>query len=416
MTGALAGSVTCELFGRRKSMLLDAVLFIAGWLLIGLPTQLPLLLIGRFITGHMAGSSMMCSPIFVAETSHPSFRGLTSCLLIVLYCGGFTLSMLLGALFPWRTVVLIACSFPVLSFLILIFMKESPTWLARKGRIEEAKSSLMFYRGDAAVVRDELERIRDNLTRIQKQNESFGNSFISRMKTKLRRMRNPGFLKPFLLLNVMLNIGLDWGGFPALAFYMHTILENITIPFDTYTIAIFLAAYRTVVAIAFSFVVSKLPRRITYLTAGSMSAVALAIQAGYAWFSPYFPEAYKSYLTWIPLAGMIIQYTGFSLGYGTIVYGLQGEILPSDMRSFGSGLLGFMDNIVLFFAVKTIPFFMSTIGVGGMFFTYCCCTLFNLVVCFFVMPETRGMSLEDIEDFYTAMKQARSRLKSMSKP
>ena len=49
------------------------------------------------------------------------------------------------------------------------------------------------------------------------------------------------------------------------------------------------------------------------------------------------------------------MYTGFGLGYGPIVFILQGELLPSDLRSLGSGLLRVFDNISLFIAVKTVP-------------------------------------------------------------
>ena len=77
-----------------------------------------------------------------------------------------------------------------------------------------------------------------------------------------------------------------------------------------------------------------------------------------------------------------------------------GELLPSDLRSFGCGLLGVLDNVSLFIAVKTVPTLVSGLGIHGAFLTYCCCCFINLVICFFVMPETKGMSLEDIEDSY----------------
>merc|ERR1711915_958821 len=257
--------------------------------------------------------------------------------------------------------------------------------------------------------------MKDNLLRIAKQQESNGSTFVEQFKAKLSRMRQSNFLKPFILLNVMLNIGLEWGGFPALAYYMHTILEEVKVPFDTYWVAVGLSAYRTIVSIGLSFVLVKVPRRPIYLTAGSLVAVALAIQASFAWFGSYIPQQYESISRWIPLVAILIQYTGFGAGYGVIVYNLQGELLPSDMRSFGSGLLGIIDNFVLFLAVKMVPVLISSIGVGGMFFTYCCFVLFVLNVCFFTMPETKGLSLEDIEDYYTSMKQAAERKKALQK-
>lgn len=404
VTGALTGGYTCERFGRKRSMMMDCIGYIVGFLMIGFGYNFPLLLVGRFLTGHFAGSNLVCTPIFVGETSHPSIRGLTGSMLIILYCSGFTLSMFLGAVFPWRTVICLATIPPILSFILLSIVKESPSWLLRQDREDEAYSALFFYRGSEFVVREELDKMKENIRRLEKQKEAYGTSKVQQLKAKIKRMVDPSFLKPFLLLNLMLNIGLEWGGFPALAFYMHTILEKVEVPFDTYWIAVVLSAFRTVVSIGLSFILVKVPRRPMYLFSGSLVCIALAIQAGYAWFNFCIPEEYMFAARWIPFLAIIIQYLGFGLGYGVIIYNLQGEILPSDMRSFGSGLLGIIDNIVLFLAVKTVPLLISSIGVGGMFFTYCCFTLFTLVVCFFMMPETKGMSLEAIEDFYASKK------------
>ena len=77
-----------------------------------------------------------------------------------------------------------------------------------------------------------------------------------------------------------------------------------------------------------------------------------------------------------------------------------GELLPSDVRSLGCGMLGVLDNISLFTAVKTVPSLISCLGIHGAFLLYSSCCLTNLVICFFIMPETKGLSLEEIEDLY----------------
>ena len=77
-----------------------------------------------------------------------------------------------------------------------------------------------------------------------------------------------------------------------------------------------------------------------------------------------------------------------------------GELLPSDMRSLGCGLLGALDNVSVFVAVKTVPALVSGLGIHGAFLLYSCCCLANIVICFFVMPETKGLTLEEIEDSY----------------
>ena len=70
------------------------------------------------------------------------------------------------------------------------------------------------------------------------------------------------------------------------------------------------------------------------------------------------------------------------------------------MRSLGCGLLGVLDNISLFIAVKTVPTLISYLGIHGAFMSYSACILTNLIICAFVMPETKGLSLEEIENFY----------------
>ena len=83
-----------------------------------------------------------------------------------------------------------------------------------------------------------------------------------------------------------------------------------------------------------------------------------------------------------------------------IYFHYPGELLPSDMRSLGCGLLGVLDNISLFIAVKTVPTLISYLGIHGAFLSYSICCLTNLMICCLVMPETKGLSLEEIEDFY----------------
>ena len=79
---------------------------------------------------------------------------------------------------------------------------------------------------------------------------------------------------------------------------------------------------------------------------------------------------------------------------------LSGELLPSDMRSLGCGLLGVLDNISLFVSVKAVPSLVSSLGMHGAFALYSSFCLMNIIVSFFVMPETKGLSLEEIEDSY----------------
>ena len=101
------------------------------------------------------------------------------------------------------------------------------------------------------------------------------------------------------------------------------------------------------------------------------------------------------------LVGAFSVITNLRIAFvGSTIQPAAGELLPSDMRSLGCGLLGVLDNISLFVAVKTVPALVSGLGIHGAFLLYSCCCLANIVICFFVMPETKGLTLEEIEDSY----------------
>ena len=101
------------------------------------------------------------------------------------------------------------------------------------------------------------------------------------------------------------------------------------------------------------------------------------------------------------LVGAFSVITNLRIAFvGSTIQPAAGELLPSDMRSLGCGLLGALDNVSVFVAVKTVPALVSGLGIHGAFLLYSCCCLANIVICFFVMPETKGLTLEEIEDSY----------------
>ena len=129
-----------------------------------------------------------------------------------------------------------------------------------RGRVASAQNSLLYYRGgDTDTVEKELQRCMES-------REAAGRGRDWRQS--LARTLSPQFLKPFLLLNLILNIGLEWAGFPVLAFYMHSVLARLQVPWDRYWVAVCLAGYRSCLTICLSFILYRLPRRPVYLGSG----------------------------------------------------------------------------------------------------------------------------------------------------
>ena len=120
-----------------------------------------------------------------------------------------------------------------MTFIFLFFCPESPVWLLTKEKNEEAKLVLERLRGwkNQDIVVAEYNRISTNLKIIAKESElnNGENNTKSKWYTPITRCLSlavdPTFIKPFSFLSVIFCLALEWGGFPALAFYMVPLLE-----------------------------------------------------------------------------------------------------------------------------------------------------------------------------------------------
>ena len=115
--------------------------------------------------------------------------------------------------------------FPILSLLIVFMSPESPHWLIFKGKNEDALKSLTVLRGrnNIEIINTEYESIvRSTEAQSKKADSSINDSEIQKY---WKILTDRTFFEPFLLLFLIFAIGLEWGGFPTLAFYMVPFLK-----------------------------------------------------------------------------------------------------------------------------------------------------------------------------------------------
>lgn len=175
--GALFGALSCtflsDRFGRRKTIFLGAVLTVIGQLLQTAAYGLPQFIVGRVILGLGVGQCSVAVPVWQSECTSAKHRGqhvvvdgICICLGYVL-CNwlDFGLSKIDGAL-QWRIPLAISFFFSVVVLFSVFLLPESPRWLVRAGRIEEANVSLAAYKGlsdDDPAVRIEIAGIETTL-------------------------------------------------------------------------------------------------------------------------------------------------------------------------------------------------------------------------------------------------------------
>ncbi|KAF7008516.1 hypothetical protein CFC21_023260 [Triticum aestivum] len=166
--GAAVGGWANDRFGRRTSILVADLLFFAGAVVMASATGPVQLVVGRVLVGLGVGMASMTAPLYISEASPARIRGALVSTNGFLITGGQFLSYLINLAFTkapgtWRWMLGVAGLPAVFQFVLMLFLPESPRWLYRKGRVEEAEAILRkIYTAEEEVTR-EMQELKESV-------------------------------------------------------------------------------------------------------------------------------------------------------------------------------------------------------------------------------------------------------------
>ena len=402
--GSWGGGIQSELIGRKFSMMINNLIMLVGMLCIRFSHGLPLLFAGRFMTGYTNGANRSCTGPYTSEVCQPAIRKSTATFGVLLYTLGYTILYVLGVMLHWREILSFLAIFPVMFTIMLHFCPKSPTWLIGKGRVSEAMQNMLRLRGDVRVATLDVKRLQDNVKEQQRCQNKLGGG-ASYMQVLWSSFRQGPFVRPFCVLLIMLTVGMHWTGGVPLSFYLVPILQRSNVPMDPYWAAAIMSCYRLLFTIISTILSTFIPRRPLYIGCCVAAAVGSLLLGTSAYLNTYlqeyqlFQQQYP-FAQWFPMLAIFLMYTGFSGGMGPVTFALFGEILPSNLRSMGTGLLSAIGFIDLFCVSKFTPNIESSMGFHGMFWLFSGFGFCVAIFAYLCVPETSGLTLEDIEEHY----------------
>ena len=213
--GQISGGLTSAHLGRKIGSLLVCPLFTSGFLCGGLGQSMALLYLSKVLHALACGMQHTSIASYISEVTSPNIRASVHCAGGVLVTLGLSLPIIAANLgLHWRHSSLVFSVLPLLGFLHILTIPESPHWLVMKGRTRQALKALMRLRGadyDCLRERDHLEKSYQSQTTVA---ANLGEG--QNIKKKLsERIRDPDIWKPFLLVNLMFFIQVGTGG-PAI--------------------------------------------------------------------------------------------------------------------------------------------------------------------------------------------------------
>ena len=198
----LLSGLSISTIGRKVTLGLLALPLLAGWLLLAFSQMsLPLLMLGRILTGFAGGAFLLVSTVYSEEVAEPRLRGALGSIAQLLVTFGI-LSVQLNCNTEWRLLSGLCAIPPTLLLLSMPWLPPSPVFLASKGRLLEAGESLKSLRGVGIELEEEMKRIVEEV-------EKEGNSVRLCHLLKERKHCQP-FLLAIALMTLAQLVGIDY--------------------------------------------------------------------------------------------------------------------------------------------------------------------------------------------------------------
>jgi MFS transporter, SP family, arabinose:H+ symporter len=388
--GPFLGAWLCDRVGRRKTLLWASLLLAVGALLTAVPRDIITFNVFRIVGGVGVGLCSIASPMYIAEISPPGRRGALGFMYQLAIVVGCILSIVAACLMAdqnldspcWRW-MFGSEMIPVVMFLgFIFFIPETPRWLAAQGREQEALSVLTRIDGPQ-YAQVEIGEIRNSL---HEEEGSWSELF------------RPG-LRLALLVGVLLAIFNNYTGWSGIYSYLPAIFKQagyaeVRDANYQYLLAF---TFMGVMTLAACFVVDRVGRRPLWLI-GSVAMIASNFFVG---------SLFQFHITGflIPV-GICLMAIPHSFAIGPLPWLMMSELYPTRNRARAVSITTTLLWITSFFPVRMYPHLEEiskeiTGTISGIFYFYAFLSLLALLFGWFLLPETKGRTLEEIAGSWT---------------
>jgi len=401
LLGAIVSGILSDRYGRKKLLILAAILFMASALGTGAVDNFTPFILFRILGGIGIGMASTLSPMYIAEIAPGKVRGRFVSINQLTIVLGILAAQIINwqiaepvattatatdilnswnGQMGWRWMFWVELIPAGLFFLLMFTVPESPRWLATNGKTDKTLSILSKIGGEK-YAKEEVQKIKETLGEDS--------------KSDFKQLLDPG-IKKVLLIGIVIAAFQQWCGinvifnyadeiFTAAGYGVSDILFNIVITGSVNLIFTFVAI----------FTVDKLGRRALMLT-GS---------AGLAGIYAFMGAAYYFGVTGMPMLILVIlAIASYAMSLAPVTWVVLSEIFPNRIRGAAMAVATVALWIASFILTYTFPLLNSALGASGTFWLYGVISVFGFIFIYKKLPETKGKSLEEIEEEIIGLK------------
>lgn len=385
--GNLVAGPLSDKIGRKRSLIIAAILFSVTGLLCAFAQNIEMFIAGRIIGGLGVGIAILVAPIYIAEIAPAKKRGwLVSFnqLLIVIglsvayFTNYFILQIVKDPLINWRWMLGVEIIPAIVYFITLLFIPESPRWLIMHGKDSEAKKILIKV-NEQAEGDKEYKEIKENVFSEKKEGLSVQVKYLFSK-----------WMRPMLMIGFGLAILQQFSGINAILYYTPMVFESAGGERGAaFMQAIVLGVVFVIMTIVSMFLIDRLGRKPLLYMGVAIMALSLTI-TGIAFRNPQINAT-------LVLISILAFIAGFSISLGPVMWALLSEIFPNRIRGFAISVVGAANALASFLVATFFPVQLAKFGNSNTYFIYAGFMFFCLWFIWKYVIETKGKSLEEIE-------------------
>lgn len=384
-----------NLIGRKLTMLLLVCPFALGWCLLIWAQNVGMMYAARFILGISGGAFCVTAPMYTGEIAHKDIRGTLGSFFQLMNTAGILFVYAIGAGLNVFWLSIVCGLVPILNAAIFVFMPESPTYLVSKNNTEGAIKSLQWLRGRDYDYHAEIEELRTTEAKIKENPVSVGAALT----------------RPVALKALAISLGLmffqQMCGINAVIFYSTDIFRDANTGMDENVSTIVVGVMQVVATFISVLVVDRLGRRLLLLASTAAVALATICMGVYFYMQQRDPESVTT-LGWLPVCSLCVFIIMFSIGFGPIPWLMMGELFTSDIKGVAGSIAGTTNWLLAFIVTKTFVNMKTALGNGETFWLFSAISVVGIAFVYFLVPETKGRSLNEIQDILEGRQPNRS--------
>ncbi|XP_075985361.1 facilitated trehalose transporter Tret1-like [Anticarsia gemmatalis] len=385
--GFMVGDLADRL-GRKFTTLLTGLMLVLSWTITLISLRPWALIASRAVAGLACAGCYVVIPLYLKEIASDNIRGALGSLFILSQNLGYLVVYVAGDVLSFTTVLWICTAVPVVFLLAFMAMPETPVFLVKQGKIQEARAALAWLRNTTTDDKD-LEEAIQQMEREEEQARSMKKATwksIVQDKTTFKAFR--------ISLNVMLSQ--ETCGYLVVLMYAGSIFEqasqSINLKLSPNKQTIVVGVIQMLGSVVASCIVEKTGRK--WLLAGTSFATGLSMLALGGWF--YITSMNIWLPGWLPVLAMCLCIFSDAAGYQPVPYVITSELFSFQHRGMVTSFVSSVDALSDFLQTKAYDPLLKLLGIHWVFIMFSFVCFLGTFYTVMWVPETKDKTVEEI--------------------